>query len=368
MAAVLVSTTLTGSNADIIGPALRSVVPYVDLCLVIDTGATDDTMRVAADVAGEKFRAATFTWCNDFAAARNFALEQAAALGATWAVTVDTDERIITDREGAWKELDRFPDGVGEVRAYDKMATYSKERFIRLPAGGHWGWATHECFVRNEGVWAEGITGIRFDELSKTKEQYQHKLDRDKTILEAMAEADPSDGRCAYYLGQTYHSLNENELAAAAYRRSAPLIEWDEQAGFAMFRAAECLYAVGRNQEGFDAAVEGLRYSSRIPELAWMAALTSYQLGNMLTAVGWAHMSIAIGESDGAGAHLQRSHLRDLLGVHDGPWDVLRFAYRALGDNAEAAKAEKRYEAAKARREAQQGLIRPSAPGRGAKW
>ena len=169
---MIVSTTLTGSNADIIGAALKSVVAYVDYCVVIDTGATDDTMNVAAEVAGAKLRTAQFVWCNDFAAARNFALEQATALGATWAVTVDTDERIITDRASAWKELDRFLDGVGEVRASDKLGTYTKERFIRLPSRGHWGWATHECFVRNEGIWAEGISGIRFDELTKTKAQY----------------------------------------------------------------------------------------------------------------------------------------------------------------------------------------------------
>ena len=172
----------------------------------------------------------------------------------------------------------------------------------------------------------------------------------------------PSDGRAAYYLGQTYYSLDEKALAAVEYRRCAALIDWDEQAGFAMYRAAECFYALGRNDEGFATAVDGLRYSARIPELPWIAALTSYQLGNMLTAIGWAHMSIAIGESDGAGHHLLRSHLRDLLGVYDGPWDVLRFAYRAIGNEAEANRAEKRYEAAKSKREAKLGYHRPGIP------
>ena len=137
MAAVLVSTTLTGSNADIIGPALRSVVPYVDLCLVIDTGATDDTMGVAADVAGEKFRAATFTWCNDFAAARNFALQHAAALGATWAVTVDTDERIITDRESNHATATRRYDTLRERQENEeprRKRELLREDAPRLPA------------------------------------------------------------------------------------------------------------------------------------------------------------------------------------------------------------------------------------------
>ena len=67
---MLVSTTLTGSNAAIIGDALKSVLAQVDRCLVIDTGATDDTLDVARRVAGDKFVLAQFKWCNDFAAAR----------------------------------------------------------------------------------------------------------------------------------------------------------------------------------------------------------------------------------------------------------------------------------------------------------
>ena len=78
---MIVSTTLTASNADIIGDALASVLTQVDRCLVIDTGARDDTLEVARQVAGEKLLVREFPWRNDFAAARNFALDAAAASG-----------------------------------------------------------------------------------------------------------------------------------------------------------------------------------------------------------------------------------------------------------------------------------------------
>src|SRR6187551_2491141 len=95
---MIVSTTLTGSNADIIGEALASVLEQVDRCIVIDTGARDDTLDVARKVAGDKLLLREFPWKNDFAAARNFALEAAAAPSASWAVTLDTDERLLFDR------------------------------------------------------------------------------------------------------------------------------------------------------------------------------------------------------------------------------------------------------------------------------
>ncbi len=96
---MIVSTTLTGSNADIIGDALASVLQQVDRCIVIDTGAKDDTIAVARRVAGDKLLLREFPWKNDFAAARNYALEAATEAGATWAVTLDTDERLLFDRD-----------------------------------------------------------------------------------------------------------------------------------------------------------------------------------------------------------------------------------------------------------------------------
>src|SRR5262245_22458482 len=90
----IVSTTLTGNNADIIGDALRSVVAWVDQCLVIDTGVSDESLQIARSVAGDKYVERRFRWVQDFSAARNYALDTARAIGADWAITLDTDERI----------------------------------------------------------------------------------------------------------------------------------------------------------------------------------------------------------------------------------------------------------------------------------
>src|SRR6187401_2694488 len=86
----IASTTLTGNSSGVIADALRSVVDWVDYCLVVDTGITDDTLDVARQVAGSKLVVRSFPWQDDFAAARNFALQAAAELGAAWAVTLDT--------------------------------------------------------------------------------------------------------------------------------------------------------------------------------------------------------------------------------------------------------------------------------------
>lgn len=60
----------------------------VDEIVIVDTGSTDDTKKIA-----EKFGAKIydFVWCNDFSAARNFALDQS---DADWNLILDADEYL----------------------------------------------------------------------------------------------------------------------------------------------------------------------------------------------------------------------------------------------------------------------------------
>lgn len=72
-----------------IGRLLASVAPFVNAMLVLDTGSRDDTAAVAARHGA---RVEHFAWCDDFAAARNAALEHAAA---DWHLVLDADEWLI---------------------------------------------------------------------------------------------------------------------------------------------------------------------------------------------------------------------------------------------------------------------------------
>jgi glycosyltransferase involved in cell wall biosynthesis len=69
-----------------IGRCLDSAQGVVDRMLVLDTGSTDRTAEIAA-ACGASVHA--FTWCDDFAAARNRALDLA---DADWHLVLDADE------------------------------------------------------------------------------------------------------------------------------------------------------------------------------------------------------------------------------------------------------------------------------------
>lgn len=92
---------------------LRSLTPWVDEIVVLDTGSIDRTRQVAREYGA---RVHDFTWRADFAAARNAAL----ALARTpWNVVVDADEWILSGGE----VLARLGEHSGEVGLVRQRST-----------------------------------------------------------------------------------------------------------------------------------------------------------------------------------------------------------------------------------------------------
>ncbi len=66
----------------------ESVKGVVDEIVLVDTGSTDSTLEIAKKYNAKIFH---FKWINDFAAARNFALENSSG---DWILYLDADERL----------------------------------------------------------------------------------------------------------------------------------------------------------------------------------------------------------------------------------------------------------------------------------
>lgn len=346
----IAATTLSGNAERAIGDALRSVVDWVDWCLLIDTGISDATLRIAQEIAGSKLVVRTFPWSDDFGAARDFALAAAHELGADWAMTLDTDERM--DRQGI--DIHQVLRAVTADTLHVKhvAGTYGKERFIRLPARGSWRGPTHEAY--SGGGTTETLSLIAFDEQGKNEAQYRRKAERDIGILSRHIEANPFDPRWHYYLGDSLAGLERHEEAVAAFRACAELRGWDEESAWALYRAAESLLVLGRPVEAIEACAAGMSRHAGLGELPWLAAYAAWQANRPQQAVYWARLSVMLGHFLGSGADVPRIGFRHPPALWEGPFDVLRFALRRTGDDAGADEAERLYEAAKSAREAQE--------------
>lgn len=67
---------------------LEGIKPFVQEMIIVDTGSTDDTKAVAKEFTDKVY---DYKWCDDFAAARNYALDQATG---KWILFLDGDELV----------------------------------------------------------------------------------------------------------------------------------------------------------------------------------------------------------------------------------------------------------------------------------
>ncbi len=346
----IVATMLCGTNEAIVAESVRSVIDWVDAFLLIDTGITDDSVQVAREIAGDKLLVRTFEWCNDFARARNFSLEAAAAAGATWALTIDTDERLMVSGYDGIEQLRAVLSSDPAVRAWlvpARDGSYDKERLIRVPTLLQWMGRTHESLVGAAANERRVLPGCKFFEERKTPEQFQRKLQRDLVILKEETRDQPDNARWWYYLGQTHEELGQFAAAIEAYQRCFEIREgWAEQAAWACFNMAKCHSQLGQFNLAVEACALGLARQPASPELAWQAAYCCYESGRHRDAILWAQIAVRLGHYEGVAAGKERISFRNLTGWYEGPYDVMRFAHRRLGEHVKANAAERKYHAA----------------------
>ena len=342
---MLISTTITGgARADVIGRSLAAVAPEVDLCLVIDTGTTDNAIEVArAAVPPEKFRLVSWPWQNDFAAARNFALQAArqilypgcvglAGMGEPedWILTADTDEW--PRYPGARAFLASVPATSDVVLVKHASGTYRQTRAFRATTRARWDYPVHEC--------CSGYTPIDappewcFECIPRPHEDRTAKYERYRDILTAETQKRPTDPRPFYYLGDTLTILGYKGSAVKAFNQCAHLPGWPQQAAWACYRAAILLFELGMPIEAINQCRFGLTRSPKdMPELHWLAGWIAYQTGDHALAAAHAKAALAIGPQPQRGGFSYPKAQREL------PEQLLQWAEHQLAAKAQPVEA-----------------------------
>jgi len=86
MSIKLSACTIAKNEALNIGKSIDSYKEYVDEIIIVDTGSIDETAKIAEEKGAKVLH---FEWKNDFAAAKNFALDNATG---DWIIFLDADE------------------------------------------------------------------------------------------------------------------------------------------------------------------------------------------------------------------------------------------------------------------------------------
>ena len=321
---MIISTTLTGSNAGIIGDAIASVVEHVDRCLVIDTGAQDDRSRsrggspatsccCASSLEERLFRRPEFRTAGGGRGGRTAGLSR-------WTPTKGCSSSRGFDLRAA---LQRVRADV--LLVSDDGGTYAKERIVRLPAGVRWSGPTHECWKARRGSFGHVLAGVRFRELPKDPAVLKRKFERDIAILKKYTRQHGRQPRWFYYLGSSHQDLGEYAAAIDAYRTCAELRGWAEEGAWACYRAAKCCGKLGRWGEAVHLCAAGLAIRPATAELAWLAGFAAFKAQRHDDAIAWSRMAVANGLLRGQAAQFERISFRHPPALYEGPYDVLRW-------------------------------------------
>ncbi|MCA9132257.1 MAG: glycosyltransferase [Planctomycetales bacterium] len=350
----IVATILSANNEAVIGDAIRSIVDWVDAIVLVDTGSSDRTCDIARQIAGDKLRLRQFAWEDDFGAARNQALEYARGERADWALTLDTDERMLfADSIAGPASLRARLAADGRVATWlvaSEDGSYAKERWIRMPTELYWQGRTHETLCGVRADQRRQLSGMAFREQPKTEAEVQEKLQRDLRLLRADVAGSPQQDHRWYYLGQTLANLGQHEGAITAFDRCAAMRQWDELAAWACYMSAKSLAELGLYEEAIERCALGLSVDAHFPELAWMSGWCYFQTRAFRQAIAWSHLAISLGCVSGIGQAIDRVGFRDLVGWYEGPYDILRYAHEQLGELPQSLQAGDAVERARAMR------------------
>lgn len=215
------------NEARCIARCLRSLRPWVDEMIVLDTGSTDGTDRIAAD---EGAKVGRFTWVDDFSAARNAALTLS---DADWNIVVDADEHLVRGGEILTALRSTPPAFVARLEQFNpfelsgaegqapQVHTASSWLPRILPRGVRFAGTIHE---QPESKLPRQDLDIRLQHDGYLPQQILTKGERNLRLLHAAVRQQPEDAYLRYQLGKELELHDRFDPAAQQFEAAMTLL------------------------------------------------------------------------------------------------------------------------------------------------
>lgn len=248
-------------EAPVIVRCLRSVKPWIDHWVIVDTGSSDGTQDVIrqfmADLPGTLHER---PW-RDFAHNRNEAMQLATAAmrdAGDYLLFIDADETLRVD--AGFRDTLLQADGYQFHCELDGWK-YLRNAMVRADQPWRWEGVLHEYLTQDaphrwDALPQATIVVSRDGARARAGDTYL----RDIEVLERAVRDEPANARYRFYLAQSYRDAGKLDDSIRAYGERVALGGWDEEVWFSHFQIAML-----RERRG-DA-----------PELVREAFLTAYQ-------------------------------------------------------------------------------------------
>ena len=220
------ATLIVRDEAAVLADCLRSLLTVADEIVVVDTGSRDASRQIAVAYGARVF---DLPWQDDFAAARNHALDQATG---DWALYIDADERVRgIDRSELHARLDDPELVACTVRFHPRtgFTAYPEHRLFRRDDRIRFAGAIHETMMPSinalvaAGAGRIGTSGLTIDHVGYDGDQ-SHKLDRNEPLLRKQIAADPRRTYLWWHLGTVERDRGRLAAAEAAWTKGVALV------------------------------------------------------------------------------------------------------------------------------------------------
>jgi glycosyltransferase involved in cell wall biosynthesis len=293
-----VSLTLIVRNEEhILGRCLDSVQGAVDEIVVVDTGSEDATKAIARRYTNCVL---DFAWCEDFAAARQFAFDQATS---DWVIWLDADD-VVLNAEHIKPLAESAPEDVGAFYwryVYEQDAwgnpccEFWRERCVRNDNTFRWTGRVHEVLVPQR-PWAIVRSSEVVVEHHPNPSRGLEKLQRNLTILEAeyaSSEGAPAP-RLLFYLGREYASAGDIDKALQFFLHYLRVATWNDEHYLAQTQVAELYRTAQRYELAIDADLQALKICPHWPDAYLGLAKTYYFLQDWHKVIHWTEVGRAM--------------------------------------------------------------------------
>ncbi|MEF3307166.1 glycosyltransferase family 2 protein [Paenibacillus sp. GYB003] len=285
------------NEADVLARCLESVQGIADEIVIVDTGSTDETKRIAAAFTDRIF---DFEWVDDFAAARNFSFAQATKDYILWLDADDVFEQADREKFIRLKEtLDPSTDSVMmhyhlSVNAKgEALSSLRRNRLVRRDRGFRWEKPVHELLV---------VAGnIVYSDIAVTHKKEKAHTDRNLRIYRKRAErGEQFDARDLYYFANEWKDNGYFAEAIQYYERFLATKQgWSEDCIAACLKMADCFGRLNDRQSQLRSLLRSLLYGRPRAEMCCRAGALFLADNRLEQAVFWYTEATRLGKPDG---------------------------------------------------------------------
>lgn len=221
--------------------------------IVVDTGSTDNTIVIAEKLGAKVYR---FPWCDDFSAAKNFAIEQASG---SWIAFLDADEyfteessrylpQLLNTIDNARVPVSQKPNIIASRMLHlddagNVTAENIQDRVFRNRKDIRYQNKIHESLVMQDGaglIRLEAYTSLTIIHTGYSDSAYKKtdKLTRNIRMLKKELENQPDNISLLSYLGDCYVSMEMMETAEHIFKKIILMPSLGKKENIVRFHAA----------------------------------------------------------------------------------------------------------------------------------